>query len=92
MLLSSEESPRDPRRSELTATSVLADKGGPHYGCMEKRPAGRGFRRLSEEEQWLPESVNTHAPLSETSAHGRTPFIGEHTLTSPLFKNVTRKQ
>lgn len=71
--------PAVPERSTQVWHGGLA-AGVRSLGCRKLRTSN-GFR---EHEQ-------TRSAL-ETSAPGRLPFIGEHTHSWPLFKNMARKQ
>ena len=90
----SREAPESPL--SLTALLVPAYKGGnnagPHYGCAGKHAAAGNFRKCSEDEQWLPDTMSRNTSISEINAHERSPLSGEHILTYPLKKTKTNKQ
>lgn len=72
----------------LAAIFPSADRGGNKAelitGVPGSTPLYRNFRKHSETEQWLLENTNRCASISETYAHERSPFIGEHVLTYTL--------
>lgn len=66
------------RKGGNKATLITGEQGS--------TPLNRNFRKHSVSEQWLPESMSIYASISETYAHERSSFIGEHVLTYTLLK------